>query len=195
MNIDKYIFIAGPTEEQLNSGLQELAELYSDTGFTEGMSVHKSLKSDNQYIVNFSNMPDFERFKYFVNFLHYPIETQYTAKVMGFWTIGQLDKIPEQFSGKRLLLYVSENDTEGDSVFAIYPGAKSTVKLGFAMGEEYQELESKEFEFVEPQLNNEDYRLVSTISPDPNAKKKSASGCAPVLILFGLLSVGLYLLN
>ena len=195
MNIDKYIFIAGPTEDQLKSGLQELAELYADTGFTEDISVFKSVKADSQYIINFENKPDFERFKYFVNFLRYPIDTKYTAKVLGFWTIAELDKMPEPLIGKRLLLYVSDNDTEGDNVYAIYSDANSTIKLGFAMGEEYKELESTEFQFVEPQLNIEDYEIIFNISPDSNAKKISSGGCAPLLFFVGLISIGLYLLN
>lgn len=168
MNIDKYIFIVEPTEEQLNSGLQELANLYADTGYTENIILLKSLKVENRYIVNFKNTPDFERFKYFVNFLQYPIETEYTAKVMGFWTVDKSDQIPGHMIDKRLLLYVSEKDTAGDSVFAIYSGAESTVKFGFALGEEYQELGSKEFEFAEPKLNEKEYNVINTISPDMN---------------------------
>uniref|UniRef100_UPI00404896DA hypothetical protein n=1 Tax=Roseivirga sp. TaxID=1964215 RepID=UPI00404896DA len=195
MNIDKYIFIAGPTLDQLKSSLQELAELYSNTGFTEDISLFKSVKSDNRYIINFNNMPDFERFKYFVNFLRYPIGTEYTAKVFGFWTVGDMDKMPEPLIGEKLMLYVSDGDTEGDNVYAIYSGANSTIKMGFAMGEEYKELDSREFEFVEPQLNLADYEIDSTISPDPNTKKKSPGGCAPVLLFIGLVSIGLCLFN
>tara|TARA_R110001592_G_scaffold88961_1_gene261771 strand:- start:2118 stop:2705 length:588 start_codon:yes stop_codon:yes gene_type:complete len=195
MNIDKYIFISGPTVDQLKFGLQELADLYSDTGFTEGISVFKSMSADNQYIINFNNTPDFERFKYFVNFLIYPLETTYSAKVFGFWTVSEIDKIPEPLIGKRLLLYVSDNDTEGDNVYAVYSGAQSTIRMGFALGEVYKELETREFEFVEPQLNLQDYEIIDTISPDPNIKKKSTKGCAPVLFFIGLVSIGLYLLS
>ncbi|MDN5216950.1 hypothetical protein QQ020_33070 [Fulvivirgaceae bacterium BMA12] len=194
MNTDKYIFIAGPTAKSLNSALQELADLYGDSGYTEGIKIYQSLKTDNRYLINFTNEPDFERFKYFVNYLHYPEVTDYKAKVMGFWTVTPQDKVPKTLIGKRLLIYVSDYDTEGDNVYAIYDGAQKTSKLGFAIGEEFQELDSKEFDFVESQINNEDYQASGTISPAPKARKKLGGGCVSVLVIIGVITIGLYLM-
>lgn len=195
MNTDKYIFIAGPTEQDLNSALHELADLYRDTGYTEGIEVYKSLKADHQYLVNFTNGPDFERFKYFINYLCYPQVTDYKAKVMGFWTVEQHDKTSKQLIGKRLLMYVSDSDTEGDNVLAVYDGAQKAIKFGFAMGEQYQEIDTKEFDFAEPQIIKEGYQQLWNISPDPKAKNKSGGGCATILAIIGLIATGIYLLT
>jgi len=173
MDKNKYIYIIGPEEEQLIGAVQSLANLYANTEFTKGISIFKCDK--NEYVINFRNNPDFERFKYFVNYLHYPEVDSYEAKVFGYWTISEFDNL-KQHLYKRALLYVSENDTEGDNVYALLKGADKLAKLGFATGREYQHLKVKEFEFSEPEIDRSEFKLIETIDPTVTSKKKSGEG-------------------
>ncbi|WP_422359996.1 hypothetical protein [Reichenbachiella sp.] len=183
MNLNSYIIVAGPNEDQLKSALLELANMYSETGFTKEIGVYKSLKSENQYIINFTEHPDFERFKYFVNYLNYQEASNYSAKTMGYWTLSSNDKLPKQYNEKRILLYVSDKDEEGDNVYGIIEGEGKTLKLGFAMGEEFSELDLKEIEFSEPSINEKDFEHCGSIRPDFNSSKaKSNSGCALMIL-------------
>lgn len=191
MDTQNYIFVDGPSEYELKATLQEMANLYRDEYYTGGMIVHMSLKSTNQYLVKFTNEPDFERFKYFVNFIYYPIDTVSKAKALGFWTVKAQDETPKSLIGRRIMVYVSDSDTEGDNVMATYEGAKGAIKFGFAVGEEYRELDHQELTFIEPKLNEEDYQEIGTISPEPMEKKKKFSGCAPVLIILGLITTSI----
>jgi len=163
-----------------------LANLYADTEFTKGISIFKSYK--NEFVINFRNNPDFERFKYCVNYLHYPEVQSYEGKVFGYWTISETDNL-KQHLHKRVLLYVSENDTEGDNVYAIFEGADKPAKLGFAIGDDYQELKEKEFEFGEPEIDKSIFQLIETIDPTVTSKKESSSGCAGMVALILIFSV------
>lgn len=188
MAIQNYIFVDGPSEQELTATIQEIAILYKDENYTKGIDVYKELKSNNQYLIKFTNKPDFEGFKCFLNFLYYPNDTVLKAKALGFWTVKAQDKTPKHLIGRILLVYVSDSDTEGDNVMATYEGAKGTIKFGFAMGEEYRELDYRELAFVEPNLNKEDYQQIGTISPEPMKKKKRSTRCAPVLIIIGMIN-------
>ncbi|HSI74822.1 MAG TPA: hypothetical protein VK957_02955 [Lunatimonas sp.] len=178
MDKNKYIYIIGPEEKKLKEAVLSLVNLDSDTEFTKGIAIYKSDK--NEYVINFRNSPDFERFKYFVNYLHYPEVNSYEAKVFGYWTITENDNL-KQHLHKRALLYVSENHTEGDNVYALFKGADKLAKLRFATGREYQELKEKEFEFGESEIDEPIFQLIGTINPTVTSKKKSGSGCAVML--------------
>ncbi|WP_158858831.1 hypothetical protein [Lunatibacter salilacus] len=180
MDKNKYIYIIGPEEKKLKEAVLSLVNLYSDTEFTKGISIFKSDK--NEFVINFRNNPDFERFKYFVNYLHYPEVQSYEAKVFGYWTISDTDNI-KQHLNKRALLYVSENDTEGDNVYALFEGGDKSAKLGFAIGDDYQELKEKEFEFGEPEIDESIFQLIERIDPTVTSKKESSSGCAGMVAL------------
>jgi hypothetical protein len=193
MNTTNYIFISGSTKDKVSSALQELADLYADTPYTQDIVLYEAINVKGQFVISFTIIPDFERFKYFVNFLNYPIESESVGAVFGFWTIGEFDKLPEKIIGKRALLYVSESDTEGDNVHAVYSGATSTLKLGFAFREGYKELDVLELEFTEPQLDSNEFNVVDKINGTPKAEKPNV-GCAGVLALFIVISFGLYLM-
>jgi hypothetical protein len=182
MNTRQYIFVAGPTEDKIKEATQELANLYADSGYAAEITIFQSTASNDQYVITFPADPDLEHFMYFVNFLAYPTVQNYTGKPMGFCTAGTNDITPASLTGKRLLLYVSDHDNEGDNVFAIYEGAPATMKLGFSIGERYKVLKTKEFDFAEPQINPEDYTVHAIIRPDPDSTKNKR-GCTMFAVL------------
>jgi len=199
ISFDKYILVIGPSEPQFLEAVQELANLYPGTDFVNQINTYKSTSKNNQYIVDFTNTPDFERFKYFVNYFNYP-ETDdfesYSAKVFGFWTISANDKLPKDKYGKRALLYVSDNDTEGDNVYAVFSGESKVYKLGFAIGQEFSDLGQKEFDFAEPEFQGSDFTSLKSINPGASIKKstKTRSGCMATFALLVFTVIGLGIL-
>ena len=192
---DNYILIDGPNEQMLKTAVQQLSDLYSDTEFTKDIQVFKSIIKDNQFVIRFTNQPDFERFKYFVNYLHYPEISKYSAIVMGLWTLNEKAINLNHLSGKRILLYVSESDQEGDNVYGIMEDGDITIKLGFALGEEYKELDKKEFDFREPEISDEDYTLNCSINPNPeNSNLKSDNVHTAIIALVIIVAFILYML-
>jgi hypothetical protein len=192
MEFDKYILLHGPRQKDAVIAVQQLADLYSDSGFADEITLYKTTVNEEFYLLNFSNQPDFERFKYFVNYLAYPEIENFKAKVIGYWTVTEADNIPQKHIGQRVLLYVSDQDTEGDNVYAVFKEHDSTIKMGFAFGEEYKVLGEKEFDFSEPQFNKQDFALINTITPNISHKKEAKSGCSFMMATF--LAFGIFLL-
>ena len=187
MNRDKYIIVKNISDSNVITIVQDLANLYNDIEYTKGINIYKSNKETNSFYIDFSNTPDFERFNYFVNYLHYPEAKDINPElVRGYSTIGNEDGLPSNHLGDRVMLYVSSYDEEGDNVFTQFKSQDKPVKLGFASGHEYQNQDKKEFDFVELEVNDSDYRLLKSISPDMEAVKKSNKGCLGLFLVLAL---------
>ena len=186
----EYIYIEGLTKEEVVEIVQDMSNLYADVEYSKGIKIFESNK--NSFIINFSFKPDFERFKYFVNYLHYPEVENHKAQVRGYWTIDNGDGLPENHSSQRVMLYVSDSDEEGDNVSATFDQELSSYKFGFAVGKEYEPLKKMELKFDEPIVNATEYKLIKTIQPDLTTLKKSSSkGC--FLTLFLLIPISIWL--
>ncbi|WP_299989485.1 hypothetical protein [uncultured Pontibacter sp.] len=184
MESTNYILLHDPRQEDIITAVQQLTDLYADSGFTNGITLYKSTAKEELYILFFSNQPDFERFKYFVNYLTYPEIDNFKAKVFGYWTVTAADNLPQRYIGQRALVYVSEQDTEGDNVHAVFKEYESTIKMGFASGEEFQVLGEKEFSFSEPHLEQKDLSLIRTFTPNISLKKTTKPGCSIMMATF-----------
>lgn len=190
MNTKEYIYIEGIAKEKVIEAVQAMSNLYADVEFSKGIEIFVSNKNQNIFIINFSFRPDFERFKYFVNYLHYPEVEDYKAQVRGFWTVDSLDGLPQNHANQRIMLYVSDLDEEGDNVHATFERESNSYKLGFAVGEEYKALNKIELEFDEPKINSTEFDLTKIIQPDPSAKaKQSGKGCLLTLSIIIAASV------
>ncbi len=65
-----------------------------------------------------------------------------------------------------------------------FEGVDNSAKLGFEIGDDYQELKEKEFEFGEPEIDKSLFQLIETIDPTVIiSKKKSGSGCMLIVTL------------
>lgn len=185
-----YIIVDSLPLMKLKECLTSLLEFYSlDTGI-QFISVHSTAHSDNQYIVTFPILPDFERFRYFVNFLTYPVIKEGLSsppKVVGFYTEQENPKQSVQTEAKRWMIYVPENDTEFDMVYGVYASASATTKFPFSLQERTEKLSFKQFDFVEPQIDFDKLSLVATVHA-PEGLEKEKSGC------FGALTVSLTIL-
>ena len=130
-----------------------------------------------------------------MNFIKYPKDEQIQPKSFGYWTIKKEDKTNDKLIGKRILLYVSEKDRDYDNVFGLTED-NLLIKLGFAFGETYKELDYKEFSFEEKDINElGEFQLIAIKSPDPNAKIKSKPGCSMILVIALIGGLLVYLFN
>ena len=187
MNIDKYIICKGIPENSLYKTVQELANLYADTGFTKEINIFKTKSNSIEYILNFSKETDFERFKYFVNYLFFPIENDSINEVFGYWTLSEKDDINKELYGKRIQLYISEKDEDGDNVYGIPENWTESIKLGFAHGEEYIPKGYKEFDFFEKKQKRSEFYQINSIYGIEN-KSELKKGCSLFLMLVLLIS-------
>jgi hypothetical protein len=193
MNDTDYISIKCQSKELLDKAIQQLANLYSATEYSQGIDLYQSVKENDHYVIRFSNEPDFEHFKYFVNYLHYPQLQNYNAKVYGYFSLNESNLDLEHLENKRIQIYVSEKDTEGDNVNAIFEDGNQTLKLGFAIGEEYTELGFKEFDFHEPKLSNEEFEYVKSVNGTQRESNSQKTGCLSMVSLI-ITVIGLILL-
>lgn len=194
MNTEKYITVEGVYKDKLIEAVQAMSNLYGNVEYSKGIEIYKSDISQDSYVINFAINPDFERFKYFVNYLHYPEVEDYKAMVRGYWTIDESDGLQNKHLNQRVMLYVSDSDKEGDNVHATFERATKAVKLGFALGEEYEELSNLEFHLEENKPKGTDFSSLKTINPDPVAVKKAGKGCL-LTIAFLLAIAAMMLIN
>lgn len=202
MNLEKYIITKAEDKSKLLEATQALANLYVESKFTDKIKVSKVPSEKDLYIITFANQPDFERFKYFVNYLNYPEAGEFGKTTKGYWTITEEDGLPKQFVGSRTMVYVSENDTEYDNVFCAFDSTLDNYKLGFGSGEEFVKLTGSEPSFFEKNFDFDSIELIETIVPDQslmekrNNPKRKGIGCLMVLpVLIALFVIGaLYVL-
>lgn len=182
MNKKAYIIIQDSDPNQVIEAVQKMSDLYVDVDFSRGIKIFQSKENPSSFVLNFSFLPDFERFKYFVNYLQYPHVDNFSGTVRGFWTISSNDDLPKKHISQRVMLYVSDLDEDGDNVYATFDAEQNAYILGFAMGHEYQRLNQVDLPFKEPAIQSSQFNLVQTIQPDPSAiKKRSGKGCLLVL--------------
>ncbi|SNR15894.1 hypothetical protein [Tenacibaculum jejuense] len=191
MNFEKYIIVDGLSKKDLIDFVQKLANLYSDTGFTKEVKIFENRTVPNEFFINFSQNTDFERFKYFVNFLFYPCSTKGDSshKVYGYWTLSKGDDINKELYGKRIQLYISENDEDGDNVYGIPKNWTESIKLGFACGHEYVPLGKKEFDFFEKKYSKSDFSALQSIYGVMDKTEKEKTGCSFFLVLTILIGI------
>jgi hypothetical protein len=187
MSIEKYIITESKEQDKMLSAIQALANLYSESGFANKILVHKLNSTKNQYVLTFPDAPNFEHFKYFVNYLHYPESGSFGVKTKGYWTIEIEEGIPKQYFNSRAMLYVSNNDTEYDNVYVAFNSTREHFKLGFARREEFVKLNSSELNFSEKTFDLSELELIQTITPNLVVVKKNKQKENLKFLLYSLL--------
>lgn len=185
MNTEHYILIQGRKKDDIERYVQAMCNLYADLNYTKEVRIFSSLSDHNTFVINFANLPDFERFKYFVNYLALPEPEPIHITVRGYWTISLEDNLPSEYVNQKIMLYVSDNDLDGDNVYAIFKETRNTYILGFSVGNEFESLNYLDLKFNEPKLNKDEFQQFSTIHSNPDTLSKK-SGCI-------LMAIGLFL--
>ncbi|MBI3235253.1 MAG: hypothetical protein HYZ42_14660 [Bacteroidetes bacterium] len=159
---ENYIIIENISTKEIEEILMELANLYSDTGYTHGLQLYQKKGNDKSFLICFTNSPDFERFNYFVNYIHYPEKGN--PKVKGFYKVTDIDTNAEYKKGHWILVFVSKTDEDYDNVIIVNENHENFL-LDF--GDKIKKLETIEESFKLVSVSKEDYNHIIDINPSP----------------------------
>ncbi|MDN3706542.1 hypothetical protein QW060_26300 [Myroides ceti] len=139
---DKIVIIEDIDESDAKKIIQEFCNSYNKETF-QVIPVLSKL-SDKKFAVTFPYDIQFEFFCYFINYVNYPMGFDRHFKTVGWTTTKPNDTwITDKSVNKKVMLFVSDFDTEYDNVF-MTTNDNIGYKLGFAMGEEKQLLNNPE---------------------------------------------------
>jgi hypothetical protein len=148
---DKLIIVEDASENDIKKILQEFCNSYNKETYQAIPRLTKL--SDRKIAVTFPYDINFEIYCYFINYVNYPMGFDRHFKTIGWTTTKPTDTwITEKSVNKNVMLFVSDFDTEYDNVF-LTTSDNIGYKLGFAMGEEKQLLNSPEKSYVKPPIN------------------------------------------
>lgn len=161
---ENYIIVSNESASDVEKVLMDLANLYANTGYTEGISLLQKNNRPDSFLVSFKNQPDFERFNYFVNYIRYPIgyNKNFSPMVRGFFDVNQLNEKADFKDGDWIMVYISKNDKAGDNVHIVNRRNES-YEIDFGGKTKRLETLEEPFALIEP--NRSDYHLVSDIVP------------------------------
>ena len=158
-----YILVENVSELEISIILSNLANLYSDTGYTDGMELYKSTSSEQNFLVSFQNNPDFDHFAYFLNYIYYPVDVEVSnIHVRGNHKVKVGDSNNNFKSGEILQFYVSKNDTEYDNVSIVNSNNQGYL---FDFGGKTKSLEYSEEKYHLSGIDRTRYSLLKVISP------------------------------
>lgn len=139
---DKIVIIEDIDESDAKKIIQEFCNSYNKETF-QVIPVLSKL-SDKEFAVTFPYDIQFEFLCYFINYVNYPMGFDRHFKTVGWTTTKPNDTwITDKSVNKKVMLFVSDFDTEYDNVF-MTTDDNIGYKLGFAMGEEKQLLNNPE---------------------------------------------------
>lgn len=108
------IHIIGGSYIDVKKALQHWIELYSES-IPESFRFELYKNGKGNHIIKADPKLDNEHFYYLVNYLNYPEGIEYNIDIEGF-TKGQNNG---DFSEKKIVVYISNNDSEYDNVYAV----------------------------------------------------------------------------
>lgn len=133
---DKIIVVNNATHDDIRKALIGLCNSYNQETFSTLPRLWQL--SPNSFAVTFPYNIDFAGFCFAVNFLEYPVDIKWNAKVRGWATMKPGDDwVTEKSVNKHVMLFVAADDKEYDNVFMTTEDGIG-YKLGFAAGEEKQ---------------------------------------------------------
>lgn len=148
---DKLMVVKGVDYDDLKKALIEFCNLYNNEKFQA--LLHLTKISDREFAITFPYDIDFEIYCYFVNYIYYPMDIKWKPTVTAWTTTKQGDTwIEENAMNKKVMLFVPENDAEHDNVFMTTED-NTGYKLGFAMGENSQPLDTPKINFMPPTVD------------------------------------------
>lgn len=163
MPTESFILIDQVQEADIETVLSNLANLYAETGYTEGLMLYENNQKEGQFFITFTLRPDFEHFAYFVNYIHYPEGFKiWESLVTGFYQVKPDDN-PRYFkSGEWLQFYVSKTDTGFDNVSVINAANESFL---YDFGGNILKLPLPEIAYALTDIRDSDFTLLKVINP------------------------------
>ena len=125
------IIVKNTSRQNIEKSVLDMANLYADTEFVYPIEIYSSTENQNTFLVKFPNIPDFDRFCYFVNYLEFPMDFQdYHPQVFGIWELQKKINDTHFEIGETIGLYISKKDDEHDNVYLIN-SKKNVYKYAF----------------------------------------------------------------
>ena len=166
---ENYIIVEGVNEKKLESVLMDLANLYADIPFVDGMQLYRQKENYNSFLILFSNQPDLDRFSYFVNYINYPSGyEEFSPFIKGFFKTSNIEKNYEFKIGEWLMIYISKKNKEYDNVNIINVSNDNYL---FDFGGRVKKLASPEEMYTLIPCNKNDYHHIIDIIPSKSAEK------------------------
>jgi hypothetical protein len=145
---DKLVMVKGINYEDLKRVLTGFCNVYNKEKYQALPRLTKL--SESEFVITFPTDIDFEILCYFVNYIKYPVEIPSMADVLAWTTTKQGDAgIPRESLNKKIMLFISANDTEYDNVF-MTNSDNVGYKLDFSMNPKKRALEMPEKPFISP---------------------------------------------
>lgn len=168
-NQDNFIYIENVAERELLKALQDLANLYSDTGYTNRIELYRKKDKHNLFSVVFTNLPDFDRFAYFVNYLYLPFDLdRFEPKIKGFYQVNNISDNLEFKTKKWVQLFMTKNDTDADEV-SIVNEIGDNYNFNFGGGVKKLNKRLQDYNFIDLDLNQ--YYFITEVNPNEKNKK------------------------
>lgn len=147
---DKVVIVKGISHSDMKRVLTGFCNMYNKESYQAQPRLTKL--TERKFAITFPYDIDFEIFCYFLNYIEYPMELQWSPDVTAWTTTKSSDTwITEKAANKKAMLFIPTDDTEHDNV---YMTTQDNIgyKLGFAMGEEKQLLDTPKKRYVEPSI-------------------------------------------
>jgi len=158
-----FILIKNVSEENASTILSNLATLYAESGFTNGIELARNEALPGTLLVTFQNPPDFERFAFFVNYVHYPEGVElFNHEVKGFYKVKQHESEIKFKPEDWLQLFVSKNDNDFDNVSIV---TESNEAFLFDFGGKTKNLSFAEQQYELPAIEKTEFSLVKVFNP------------------------------
>lgn len=160
---ENFIIVENVTEKDLEKILQNLANLYAETEYVNGIKWFRNNTKSDSFLILFSNNPDFDRFNFFVNYIKYPEEfVNFSPFVRGFYKTSDIQLQNEFNMGTWIMVYVSKNDQDYDNVTLVNEKNESYL---FDFGGKIKKLESLEERFTFISVDMSQYDKILDIFP------------------------------
>jgi len=151
---DKLVIVKGVSYSDLKRVLSSFCTTYNKDAFQAQLRVTKL--SQEEFAITFPYDINFEIYCYLINYIEYPMEIEWSPEVVG-WTTTKSSEtwITEKSANKKVMLFIPVDDAEHDNVY-MTTSDNLCYKLGFAMGEEKQLLDSLKKPYISSNITFSD---------------------------------------
>lgn len=113
---DRVIVVNNVNRADISSALTKFCNLYNQSSYAALPRLTEI--SSTSFVVTFPYGVDFVTFCFAVNFLKYPADIKWNSDVKAWTTTQNNDEwITDKIAGKKVMLYLADNDNEYDNVF------------------------------------------------------------------------------
>lgn len=148
---EKLVIVDDISKTDMDSILSGFCNIYNKERFQAQPRLYKL--NERQFAITFPFDIEFEIYCYFVNYVHYPMGFDKIFSVIAWETTKQANGwITEKSANKKVMLFIPKDDTEHDNVF-LTTEDNIGYKLGFAMGEEKQLLQTPKKTYFAPTID------------------------------------------